>query len=165
MHIPISPHGHTVFCDDVRQEVGNKITLVGVYSGTMEFSEDVQFPLIIPRLCIGIFWTEAADTSVKEIAFRVTLAELDADPHSDDGILLAESIANVGEAKFVNMPDEQTLLRLRGAAVKNITSFVILSPLPLAGPGKIRVRAFRDGEPWMAGSLRIIKPSDHTSPE
>ncbi|MFS2110976.1 hypothetical protein ACCC88_14895 [Sphingomonas sp. Sphisp140] len=32
------PSGYTIFCDDIRHEVGGKLTLVGVYSGEMIYN-------------------------------------------------------------------------------------------------------------------------------
>ena len=41
----------TQFCDDVRQEVGNKISLMGCYGQSMLIS---TFPVLLPKLCAQI---------------------------------------------------------------------------------------------------------------
>ena len=37
----------TTFCDDIRQEIGGKISLIGVYNGVMYVP---QFPVTLPKL-------------------------------------------------------------------------------------------------------------------
>lgn len=39
---------HGMFCDDIRHEVGNKITLVGCYGNELFFNEKLR---ALPRLC------------------------------------------------------------------------------------------------------------------
>ncbi|WP_306046099.1 hypothetical protein [Nioella sp. MMSF_3534] len=46
------PYGFTVFCDDIRQEVNGKTTLVGCYSGDMNFSKPA--PARVANLCAYI---------------------------------------------------------------------------------------------------------------
>jgi hypothetical protein len=41
----------TTWCDDIRQEVGGKLTLVGVYSGAMLVG---SFPITLPKLCLSV---------------------------------------------------------------------------------------------------------------
>jgi hypothetical protein len=45
-------YGYTIFCDDIRQEVGGKISFVGVYSGTMFVHG--EFPVTLPKFAFGI---------------------------------------------------------------------------------------------------------------
>ncbi len=44
----------TLFCDDVRQEVGGKISLMGLF----EHVYAVQFPVMHPRMVVVQEWTE-----------------------------------------------------------------------------------------------------------
>ena len=42
---------HTIFCDDLRQEVGNKVSFMGCYQGELF----VPFvPLLLPKLCVYV---------------------------------------------------------------------------------------------------------------
>jgi hypothetical protein len=43
---------HTLYCDDVRQEVGGKMTFVGAYQRQMQAEQPGE--LILPKLCIVI---------------------------------------------------------------------------------------------------------------
>lgn len=49
---PKVPFGHVIFCDDVREEVSNKFTLVGVYAGSIFVSG--QSPFVLPLLCCHV---------------------------------------------------------------------------------------------------------------
>lgn len=49
---PAMPAGYVIFCDDIRQEVNGKITLVGVYGGEMTIYGNA--PASIPKLGIAI---------------------------------------------------------------------------------------------------------------
>jgi len=42
---------YLILCDDIRQELGNKITLVGIYGNQIYVS---KFPYIFPKLCMQI---------------------------------------------------------------------------------------------------------------
>lgn len=46
---PNLPSGFVIFCDDVRQEVTGKQTLVGVYSGQMVITGNL--PVTLPQIC------------------------------------------------------------------------------------------------------------------
>lgn len=56
--IPPSPRtGFCLFCDDVRAEVGNKLSFMGVYGDAMMFPEGIpaEQPIIAPKLAIAIW--------------------------------------------------------------------------------------------------------------
>lgn len=42
---------HTIFCDDIRQEVGGKLSYIGVYSEKMLVS---PIPSVLPKLCLAL---------------------------------------------------------------------------------------------------------------
>lgn len=44
-------HLEVIYCDDVRQEVGNKLSYMGVYTGELNIP---TAPLMLPKLCIAI---------------------------------------------------------------------------------------------------------------
>ncbi len=45
------PIAYTIFCDDLRQEVGNKVSYMGVYQGMMFVP---AFPVALPKLCAAV---------------------------------------------------------------------------------------------------------------
>lgn len=40
-----------IFCDDIRQETGNKLTLVGIYGSHVYLPKDAKFPAGMRQLC------------------------------------------------------------------------------------------------------------------
>jgi hypothetical protein len=48
-------HLYTLVCDDVRLEVGNKLSLMGIYYEEIRFS---SIPARLPKLCIFQRWIE-----------------------------------------------------------------------------------------------------------
>lgn len=57
---------NTVLCDDVRNEVGNKLSLIGIYTKDIIFNE---IPAIYSKLCFVIFIKELKElfTDVKVV--------------------------------------------------------------------------------------------------
>lgn len=43
-----------IFCDDIREETGNKVTLVGIYGKRLFLPKDAKFPAGIRQLCVYI---------------------------------------------------------------------------------------------------------------
>lgn len=44
-------HIEVTYCDDIREEVGNKVSYMGVYSGELSVPTS---PVILPKLCIAV---------------------------------------------------------------------------------------------------------------
>lgn len=68
----------TQFCDDIRQEVGNKISLIGCYSSIIQVE---RAPAILPKLCAIVKVYSPLERPFTKLAVRIvrgdqTLAEL-----------------------------------------------------------------------------------------
>jgi hypothetical protein len=59
---------HSVFCDDIRQEVGNKLSYMGCYVGQMFV---LSFPLTLPKLCVAMYAVTYASNPFKLLKFRL----------------------------------------------------------------------------------------------
>ena len=68
-----APVAFCIFCDDVRQEVGNKNSLMGIYNGLIVFAHEQQFPVAMPKFAISIYVICDADKKPDSIAVRVLL--------------------------------------------------------------------------------------------
>ena len=62
---------HATYCDDIRQEVGGKLTLVGVYNGSLLVP---SFPVVLPKLCLALQVVTAVSEPLKDLTFRVLMA-------------------------------------------------------------------------------------------
>ena len=59
---------HTIWCDDIRQELGNKPSFMGVYTGGIVLD---RTPAVLSKLCA---WTVAAcdiDDSLQAVSISV----------------------------------------------------------------------------------------------
>lgn len=69
---------HAIWCDDIRQEVGNKPSFMGVYTGGILLPE---LPVVLPRLSVYIWTVTPIDTPFEKLTIRIV---------RDDGFLLVE---------------------------------------------------------------------------
>ncbi len=60
------------YCDDIRQEVGNKTSLIGCYQGELHVQ---AAPSVLPKLCAFISVTTPKDRPFKSLRIRVLVAE------------------------------------------------------------------------------------------
>jgi hypothetical protein len=63
----------TIVSDDIRDEIGGKITLVGVYNRGLGLPPETVFPSLLPRLCILVRLELGADDPTPDnFALRLT---------------------------------------------------------------------------------------------
>jgi hypothetical protein len=60
-------HLEVTYCDDIREEVGNKFSYMGVYSGELT----VPTPLLLPKLCIVGKITTDIDDPLESLDVRI----------------------------------------------------------------------------------------------
>jgi len=63
-------YGHVVFCDDVRQEIGDKLTIVGTYVG--ELTIFGTFPAVLPKLCAVVWLNTPVFDPIKRAKFTLS---------------------------------------------------------------------------------------------
>ena len=57
-------YAHAIFCDDIRQEVSGKTTMVGIYTGQLVASE---IPCVLPKICIALSLVTPIGRNFEEI--------------------------------------------------------------------------------------------------
>jgi len=139
----MKPFLSTIYCDDIRQEVGGKLSLMGVYNAVMFVP---QFPATLPKLWILATYAVPYDEPPKSLKLRVfknnePLADLDAMPE------YLQQLANSREP-VVPMPD---------GTQRVIASHmhVCFSPLVLDGPCILRVVAMTDKDEVRGLGLQV----------
>ena len=142
---------YCVFCDDIRHEVGNKSSLIGVYSGEMILVGNA--PLIIPKFCMDLTISSPRDEPMKSLSVLASMGE---DPLikaelSSDELEAGQKAAMVARN---GIDDDDPLGRL------SVRIQLVASPLNVSSEGVINVVAVVDGQEIQAGRLRIrINPS------
>lgn len=58
----------TIFCDDIREEVGNKRSLMGIYQSDMFIQ---SMPALLPRLCFYINFVCDISVQLDKVEFKV----------------------------------------------------------------------------------------------
>lgn len=137
------PHGYTLFCEDVRHEVDGKITMVGVLGAEIVLQADL--PSTLPQLSVWVIFCEALNDSFDSLTIELALPGRS----YEDAIIRAEFPSE--QAQREPILDDVDADELR--AVMNFQ--FKLGPIVIDQPGRIRVRAIRNGLAIPLGSMLI----------
>lgn len=131
---------HCTFCDDVRNEVGNKTTLVGVYPYGLDVVSPNGEPVILPRLCAVMTAQTASERPFKSLTFRL----LRDDEVMQDLVVPPEAL----NATSANSDPGKSAAGIFGAVM-------IMQPFAIHGSGVLRVMAITESEELVTAGLRI----------
>lgn len=130
----------TVFCDDVRHELGGKLSYIGVYSG-MLFVQ--TFPATLSKLCLAMNVLTPADRPFAKLTVRLL----------KDEDVLVEGIWDDGQlSAAVELSTDDAIAKDRILALPSI---IVLSPFVLEGPCTLRVRAETEEGELRGPGLRV----------
>lgn len=126
------------FCDDIRHETGNKLSLMGCYQGELFVT---AMPSTLSKLCVyASAWT-LKEKPFKALMFRIVL--------NDEIEVARVEIASKDLAGSGKIRDP-------GATRKKVSAAMMFSPFVIEKPGSLRVTAMsEDGE--LVGSRLLIK--------
>lgn len=134
--------GYTIFCDDIRQEIGGKLSFMGVYNAVLIPS--APFPVTLAKLCAAVsirFYTDEPLPSKAQLKVFI--------PGQDAPSLVAD----------LPLPDQPIpALVQQSETLGNFWSLnlnIVIAPLEIKEEGILRIRAFIDGDEWKVGALRI----------
>lgn len=118
-HVP--RHVEVTYCDDIREEIGNKVSYMGIYSGELFVPST---PIVLPKLCIAVKVVTEMSDPFKGLEVRVLKGEDEAEllstgqiPGPTDTSQFKEgSTLMVAQMAFMLAPfeiDGETILRVR----------------------------------------------------
>lgn len=141
-------YGYTIFCEDIRAEVGGTLTYVGVFKNQIRWR--AGFPSVLPRLTVEIVYIQQKSAFIPPKGFFIFLPG----DEDDNPSITAEMPADVAQKldRMSENADEDSIVTARFRAN--------FAGLPLAKPGLIKVRAERDGELIRLGALRFAAQRD-----
>ncbi len=144
-------YGYTTFCDDIRQEVGGKTSLIGCYAGTIWLHN--PFPFTFPKFCFSIDLVQRREIFDPNIELKILLPGDADDAPSFEGKWTEPSPGIIAEetAKAVEglpLSDQRTIA---------MHAKLIASPLVIKEAGIISVRGVRQGELIRLGGIRIVQ--------
>ncbi|MFM0435935.1 hypothetical protein PQQ84_05700 [Paraburkholderia strydomiana] len=133
---------YSQFCDDVRAELGNKLSVMGIYSGEIIVP---SAPFVLARLCCVAACMTPVERPFSSLAFRLAV----------DGTEIAR-----GE-----IPEEQLKATMEHVRSKvsgpdpisriSASMTLLLSPYMVTAPHIIKAYAIADGEELPAGRLYV----------
>lgn len=129
---------YPIFCDDMRNEVNGKFSLMGVFGGLMYLP---GFPAVLPKLCAVITVVSPLSQPFSTITFTGSL----------DGNVVFE--ITIGEEQLGQMGSGGTVLD--DPKYFEARAMVVLSPLHISAPGKLDVTILADGEKVECTGLQI----------
>lgn len=133
-------HLEVIYCDDARQEVGHKLSLMGIYSADLFVPE---FPVTLPKLCVAI----KAVTDIKK-----PFSSLEIFIYQGEGT----SEANIIASRQIEMPLGEAFMQ-DGSKLMIIQTIFMLSPFQLDEETTLRVRVKTESEELKGLALRIKK--------
>jgi hypothetical protein len=123
----IPRHVETVFCDDIRQEVGGKLSLIGVYSGGLLVS---AFPVTLPKLCLFVRVVTPGEEPLRSLKLRVM---------KDDDVL-QEIVMDEEQLAAASDSTEDTTEEQSKGRVRLAHFLLVFSPIQFVEPCSLRVR-------------------------
>ncbi|MCJ2038533.1 hypothetical protein MKK55_06110 [Methylobacterium sp. J-059] len=141
-------HGFSIFCDDIRNEVGGKLSFIGCYNSVMFASPDM--PFILPKFCIHTHVISSAEHPLSSVLLRCYVPGLE-DPIIEEPV---ETPPIAEQRKLVSaLESGSTAPRYIVASAS-----LILSPFEILSTGLISVRAVLGdmAEELSLGALRVV---------
>ena len=126
------------FCDDIRYELGNKVTLVGLYNSSLILQE---LPALIPRLGVNL---QVSSPSHEPMSTLIVSIEK------------GDEIIHQSKHDLPDLPpDDEPQAGHDPVSRRSMVMQIALPPITVMVPCMLRVVVTIDGVEWQAGKLRI----------
>lgn len=127
-----------IFCDDIRHEMGNKISLMGCYQEELMIPAT---PFVLPKLCVyASAWTPK-ERLFKSLTLRVVQDDENELARLDVPMLPLDEVARVQDATSTR---------------KTVSTAIAFSPFPIEKPTSLRLLATTE-EGEIIGPRLLIK--------
>jgi hypothetical protein len=142
----IGRYGYSIFCDDIRNEPGGKLSFVGCYNAVMFTAP--RFPLVLPKFCIHLHVFSPATQPYESVLSRCYVPGR-SDPVAEEAI------------EVPRLSDQMNLLASlpKGEAPPCIVvaASLVFEPFEIPEPGMIHIRTLINGGPGElhVGSLTV----------
>lgn len=134
-----------IYCDDIRNEVGNKFSLMGIY--TRELT--IPNPLLLPKLCIAVKVVTDINDPFASITVRVVKIN-----NGEETELISTGLLSLSSLADMSAQEGETTCVL-------LQMQFVLSPFQIEEEATIRVKATTEREELIGASLRlrIVQPA------
>ncbi|WP_202370376.1 DUF6941 family protein [Pseudomonas sp. MWU318] len=130
---------YSIFCDDIRYEVNNKSSYIGIMGNLMYIP---TFPAVLPKLCVSVTANTTHDNPFKALQFKGTLGET---------VLFDVAL----EKEQLEQMHEQAANQIDDAKGLSAQAMFVLSPLHIQEPGKIKISVIADGVDLECNGMQI----------
>jgi hypothetical protein len=133
---------HSLYCDDVRNEVGGKTTLVGVYESELNVSatDSNNLPVSLPRLCITVTAQTTAVKPFAKLKFKLL---------KDAEVIQEITVPQEGLLSLV----EETTDTEKG--FHTLRALFVAQPFTIDSSFVLRIQAETESEELMASGLKV----------
>ena len=138
---------HVVYCDDLRPEIGNKTSFMGVYQQKMIVS---QLPAVLSKLCIFITIGTPVEEPFKSLRVFVKKDDEVIAESSLSEEILCTAQQDVSQAIERDHNDDEDL---QGRF--SVSTCLVFEGFGIDAPCRIKVRAIADGEELRGNTLKI----------
>lgn len=137
-------HLEVIYCDDIREEVGNKSSYMGVYSGELTVP---NAPVLLSKLCIVARATTDIDDPFESLEVRIVAVN-------------GENEIEILSTGSIPLPAEQP--QLDGGQTRMLAQMnFMLSPFQITEATTLRVKAITEREELRGATalrIRIVPP-------
>jgi hypothetical protein len=128
-------YGYSIFCDDIRNEPGGKLSFIGCYNAVMFTAP--SFPVVLPKFCVHFYVFSPATQPYKSVLARCYLPGAK-EPFAEEAI---------------DVPNLQDQIDLLASLPKDIeappyivvAASLVFVPFEIPEPGMIDVRVLING--------------------
>lgn len=128
----------TIWCDDVRMEVGNKMSLMGVYSSELLVP---TFPFVLQKLCLSCKVRTMIKKPFKQLKIVVT----------KNGEVMAE----LDMTETLSEQENVIIQKKDGTKYIDAQSFIILGQMVIENSAIFRVKAITETGEIQGHGLRV----------
>lgn len=140
------PSISALYCDDIRQETGGKLSYMGTYNQSLLLA---ALPAVLPKLCVMVkVSVPTSEVNFEQVIIRVL---------HDDAI--------IGEGTFQcpnDAEDERIENESGGLKVTTLMSHFVFSPFVINAPSSLKIRVLINEDEFKGPSLAISRAPEGT---
>lgn len=144
----ISRYLDVIYCDDIRNEVGNKFSYMGIYTRELNIP---SVPLLLPKLCIVVKVVSDINDPIESVVVRVVMLK----GNKEIELITTDSLTMPTSTELHGRDSDST-------CVLTQMQFV-LSPFQIDEESTLRVKATTEREELLGVALRLRVASPPTS--
>jgi hypothetical protein len=145
--------GYTIFCDDVRNEIGGKHSFIGAYTGGVMIVH-AGFPVTLPIFAMAVTILQRRGVMIPNLSLRIFMP---GDP--DDQASIQGELKEIEEGKVAALANAVGLHpAARSDDYVMMSAQIKFTQMVLKEPGMIKVRAVIGDNMYRLGVLQISPP-------